>query len=90
MVLIYYASITQRGPPHRSPRPRQGLARRRHPSIPGLHRHRFKRLLQNHMQLVISGVVNRPLKYVELLSKVKCIVATTDAFLKWKAGQTKA
>ena len=51
--------------------------------------HRFKRLLQNHMQLVISGVVNRPLKYVELLSKVKCIVATTDAFLKWKAGQTK-
>ena len=51
--------------------------------------HRFKRFLRKHMQLVISSVVNRPLKYVELLANVKCIVATTDAFLKWKAGQTK-
>ena len=42
------------------------------------------------MKLLMSEVVNnRPLRYSELLSKVKCIVATTDAFLKWKAGQTK-
>ena len=38
MVLIYYASITHRGPP-RSARQGLGLDRRRHPSAPGLHRH---------------------------------------------------
>ena len=52
--------------------------------------HRFKRLLQNHTQVLLSEVVShRPLHYSEVLSKVKCIMATTDAFLKWKAGLTK-
>ena len=42
------------------------------------------------MTVLMSELVKkRPQKYAELLSKVKCIVATTDAFLKWKAGQTK-
>ena len=49
--------------------------------------HKFKRLLKDHTKSEV--VNNRPLRYSELLSKVKCIVATTDAFLKWKAGQTK-
>ena len=52
--------------------------------------HELKRQLKAHMMLLMSEVVKkRPQKYAELLSKVKCIVATTDAFLKWKAGQTK-
>ena len=52
--------------------------------------HKFKRLLQSHTQLLLSEVVSqRPLHYSEVLSKVKCIMATTDAFLKWKAGLTK-
>ena len=41
--------------------------------------HKFKRLLKDHTKLLMSEVVNnRPLHYSELLSKVKCIVATTD------------
>ena len=50
----------------------------------------LKKQLKAHMTVLMSEVVKkRPQKYAELLSKVKCIVATTDAFLKWKAGQTK-
>ena len=52
--------------------------------------HELKKQLKAHMTVLLSKVVKkRPQKYAELLSKVKCIVATTDAFLKWKAGQTK-
>ena len=52
--------------------------------------HEVKRQLKDRMMLLMSKVVKkRPPKHAEFLSKVKCIVATTDAFLKWKAGQTK-
>ena len=52
--------------------------------------HKLKKQLKAHMTVLMSELVKkRPQKYAELLSKVKCIVATTDAFLKWKAGQTK-
>ena len=52
--------------------------------------HELKKQLKAHMTVLMSELVKkRPQKYAELLSKVKCIVATTDAFLKWKAGQTK-
>ena len=52
--------------------------------------HKFKRLLQSHTQLLLTEVVSqRPLHCSKVLSRVKCIVATTDAFLKWKAGLTK-
>ena len=51
---------------------------------------RGQEAVEGHMMLLMCEVVKkRPQKYVDLLSKVKCIVATTDAFLKWGAGQTK-
>ena len=43
--------------------------------------HELKKQLKAHMTVLMSELVKkRPQKYAELLSKVKCIVATTDAF----------